>query len=153
VSRFSEKDVVGLRARDAARARSLHLQLGRTALAMFRDKHVVSHLKVRRPLVRLVVVILNSSLALTNSFLRHLCVDLRHNLRKLPKLHKILRLDQSELHVDRDVILQHQRERGRPACPVKNGKGVFLFSLVDRELKTLCTKLTTSGHSSAYIFN
>jgi hypothetical protein len=40
------------------------------------------------------------------------------------------------------------------ACPVKTFMDVLLFSRVDRELfRTLCTKLTTAGHSSAYIFN
>jgi hypothetical protein len=40
------------------------------------------------------------------------------------------------------------------ACPVKTGMVVYLFSLVDKELfRTLCTGMTTSGHSSAYIFS
>jgi hypothetical protein len=40
------------------------------------------------------------------------------------------------------------------ACPVKTCIDVLLFSLVNNELfRTLCTMLTTSGHSSAYIFS
>jgi hypothetical protein len=40
------------------------------------------------------------------------------------------------------------------ACLVKTCIGVLLFSLVDKELfRMLCTMLTTSGHSSAYIFS
>jgi hypothetical protein len=39
-------------------------------------------------------------------------------------------------------------------CPVKICICVLLFSLVGRELfSTLCTKLTTSGHSSEYILS
>jgi hypothetical protein len=39
-------------------------------------------------------------------------------------------------------------------CAVKTCIGVLLFSLVDKELfRTLRTMLTTSGHSSAYIFS
>jgi hypothetical protein len=78
-----DEHVVGLHTRDAARALSLNLQLRRAALAVLCDKHVVSHLEVRRPHVRLVVVLLNSSVAITRSFLLHLCVDFRHNLRQL----------------------------------------------------------------------
>jgi hypothetical protein len=40
------------------------------------------------------------------------------------------------------------------ACPVKTCIGVLFFSLVYNEMfRTLCTILTTSGHSSAYIFS
>jgi hypothetical protein len=60
---------VGLHTRDAAQALPLHLQLGRNALAVFRDQNVVAHLEVRRPHVRLVVVFLNSSLAIMRSSL------------------------------------------------------------------------------------
>jgi hypothetical protein len=72
--------IVGLHTRDAARALPLLLKLGRTSHAVFRDKHVVSHLKVWRTHVRLVVVFLNSSFAITRSLLCHLCVNLRHSL-------------------------------------------------------------------------
>jgi hypothetical protein len=41
-----DEHVVGLHIHDATRALPLHLQLGRTALVVFRDQHVVSHLKV-----------------------------------------------------------------------------------------------------------
>jgi hypothetical protein len=54
-----DKHRVGLRTRDAARALPLHLQFGRTALAVVRDKHVVSHLKVRRQHVRLFYALLS----------------------------------------------------------------------------------------------
>jgi hypothetical protein len=71
---------VGLHTRDAARARPLIMQLRRTTLAVFHDKHVVSHFEVRRLHMHLVVVFPISSFAITRSFLCHLCVDLRHSL-------------------------------------------------------------------------
>jgi hypothetical protein len=43
---------VEIHTRDAARALSLNLQLGQTALEVFHEKHVVFHLEVRRPHVR-----------------------------------------------------------------------------------------------------
>jgi hypothetical protein len=39
-----DKHIVGLHSRDAARALPLHLKLGRTAIAVLRDTHVVAHL-------------------------------------------------------------------------------------------------------------
>jgi hypothetical protein len=103
-----DENEVRLHTRDAARAVLLDLQLRRTALAVFRIKHIVSHLEVRRPHVRLVVMILNCSFAITRRLLRHLCVDLRHSLRQLFNLHKFLRFDKIERRVDRHVVLQHQ---------------------------------------------
>jgi hypothetical protein len=100
--------MVGL---DAARALPLNLHLRRNALAVPRYKHVVAHLEFRRSHVRLVVVLLYSSFAITRSFLRHQCVDLRHSTRQLLNLHKLLRFDKIERRVDRHVVLQHQRER------------------------------------------
>jgi hypothetical protein len=73
-----DKHTVGLHTRDAARALTLHLQLGRTALAMFRDKYVVARLEGWRRYVRLVVVLRNSGFAITGAFLCHLCMNLRH---------------------------------------------------------------------------
>jgi hypothetical protein len=61
--------VVGLHTRDAARALPLHLQILRSALAVFLDKHVASNLKVRRLHVRLVVVLLNRSFVIASRFL------------------------------------------------------------------------------------
>jgi hypothetical protein len=49
-----DKHIVGLHTRDAARAIPIHLQLGRTALAVFRDKHEVAHLEFLRKHMRLV---------------------------------------------------------------------------------------------------
>jgi hypothetical protein len=63
-----DEDVVELHTRDAAQALPLNLQLGRIALAVFRDKHVAAHLEVQRPHVRLVAVLLNRSLAITRGF-------------------------------------------------------------------------------------
>jgi hypothetical protein len=160
-----DERVVGLDTRDAARALPLDLQLGHTALALFRDKQVVSQLEVRRPHVdsilevrrphvHLVVVHLNSSFAIRRSFLSHLCVDLGHSLRHFLNLHKRLRFYKVQRRVDRHVGLQHQRER----CILRMSSEDFhrrtLFNLVDKKLfRTLLTMLTTSGHSSAYIFS
>jgi hypothetical protein len=49
--------------------------------------------------MRLVVVPLNSSLAITRSFLCHLFVD--HRFRQLLNLHKLLRFEKTETRVDR----------------------------------------------------
>jgi hypothetical protein len=57
-----DEHVVGLHTRDAARVLPLDLQLGHTALALLRDKHVVTYLEVRKPHVRLVDMLLKSSL-------------------------------------------------------------------------------------------
>jgi hypothetical protein len=77
---------------------------------------MVAHLEFRRPRVRLVDMLLNSSLAITRRFLRHLCMYLRHSLRQLLNFHTILRFDKDQRcvdsRVDRHVVLQHQRERG-----------------------------------------
>jgi hypothetical protein len=43
---FHNKYIVGLHTRDALRALPHHLQLVCTALAVFRDKHIVAYLKV-----------------------------------------------------------------------------------------------------------
>jgi hypothetical protein len=117
---FHDERVVELHTRNAARALPLYLQLGRTAPAVFRHKHVVSHFRVRRPHVRLVVVLLNSSFAITRIFLCHLCVDLGQSLRKHLNLYKNLRLDKVQRHVDRHVVLQHQRERGRLSASIED---------------------------------
>jgi hypothetical protein len=87
-----DKDVVGHHIREAARALLINLQLRRIALAVLCDQHVVFHLKVRRSHVRFVVMLLNSSLAITCSLIRHLCVDLGHFPRQLVNLHKFLGL-------------------------------------------------------------
>jgi hypothetical protein len=99
--------VVGLHTLDAARSLPLNLQLRRTALAVIRYKHVVAHLEVRRPHVRLVVVLLNSSFTITRGFLRHLCVDLRQCRRQLLNLYKLLRFGKVARRVDGQVVLQH----------------------------------------------
>jgi hypothetical protein len=75
-----DKHIVRLHSRDAVRDLPLYLQLESTAFAVFRDKHVVSHLDVWRTHVRLFVVRLNSSFAITRSLLCHLCINLRHSL-------------------------------------------------------------------------
>jgi hypothetical protein len=56
-----DKRIVRHHTRDAPRALPLHLQLGRAALAMFRVKHVVFYLEVRRSHVFLFVVLLSRS--------------------------------------------------------------------------------------------
>jgi Integrase zinc binding domain len=52
------------------------LYIGLSRDGKYQYKHVVAHLEVRRPHVRLVVALLNRSFAITRGFLRHLCVDL-----------------------------------------------------------------------------
>jgi hypothetical protein len=99
-----DERVVGLQTGDAARVLPLDLQLRRTALEVFRYKYVVLHLEVRRPHVHLVVVLLNSSFAITRIFLCHLCVDLGHSLRHLLNLHKLLRFDKVERRADRHAL-------------------------------------------------
>jgi hypothetical protein len=65
-----DKHIVGLHSRDAARALLLRLKPGCSALAVFRDKHVVSKLKGLRSHVHLAVVLLNSSYAITRHRLK-----------------------------------------------------------------------------------
>jgi hypothetical protein len=90
-----DKHMVRLHTRDAARALPIHVQLGRTALAVFRDKHVVAHMELWRTNVHLVVILLNSSFSIMRGILCHLCVNLRHSLRQLLNIYKLLRLDKS----------------------------------------------------------
>jgi hypothetical protein len=108
-----DKHIVELNTRDAAQALPFDLQLGRTALAVLLDKQVVSHFKVRRLHMRLVIVLQISSFPITRSFLFHLCMDRLHSLRQLLNLHKLLRFDKFERRVHRHVVHQHQRERSR----------------------------------------
>jgi hypothetical protein len=61
--------------------------------------------------VRHVVVLLNSSLAITCGFPCDLCMNLRHSLFQLLNLHKLLRVDKVQRYVDRHIVLQHQRQR------------------------------------------
>jgi hypothetical protein len=88
-----DKHIVGLHTRDAARAHPRHLLIGRAALAVIYDQHVVSHLKFGRTHVCLVVMLLNGSLAIACSLLCHLCLDLSHIIRQPFNLYKRLRLD------------------------------------------------------------
>jgi hypothetical protein len=127
-----DQHVVGLHTRDEARAIPLNLKLGHTALAMLRYKHVVSHLEVRGPHMRLVVMLLNSSIAITRSILRHLCVDLGHSLRQLSTSISFYSSIKSRRALTSTLSFNISASGLGYACPVKTCIGVLLFSLVDK---------------------
>jgi hypothetical protein len=131
---FHDEHVIKLHTRDPARAFPLDLKLEHTTLALFHDKHLVSHLEVLPPHVRLVVMILNSSLAMTRSFLRHLCVDLGHNLDSYSTSISFCALIKFMGALTGTLFFNSSASGVISACLVNTCIGVLLLSLVKKAL-------------------